>query len=78
MYLINNYVDKFQRKSIENDINEQDEDGDKEMDFTEMREFDELFFAFRGFLERSVLLLMEIWLQLAEEKPGFHHNKKSL
>jgi len=35
-----------------------------------MREFDELFFAFRNILERSVLLLMEIWLQLAEEKPG--------
>ena len=40
-----------------------------------MREFDELFFAFRGFLERSVLLLMEIWLQLAEEKPGFFFKK---
>lgn len=35
-----------------------------------MREFDELFFCFRGYLERSVLLLMEIWLQLAEDKPG--------
>ena len=59
------------RRSIEMDLSEQDDDtGEKELDFTELKEFDELFFSFRELLERSVLLLMEIWLQLGEEKPG--------